>query len=54
MRAVLAMLIVAAALFVGACNSSSSPSPTIAPAPSIEASPVTPVESSPVVSPSPS
>jgi hypothetical protein len=38
-------------LLVGACNSSSSPSPTIA-APSFEASPVTPVESSAAPSPS--
>lgn len=54
MRAVLAMLIVAAALFVGACNSSSSsPSTSIAPVPTTESSPVTPVDSSsPEASPS--
>ena len=52
MRAVLAMLIVAAALFVGACNSSSS-SPSVAPVPTTESSPVTPVDSSsPAASPS--
>ncbi len=54
MRAVLAMLIVATALFVGACNSSSSSeSPTIAPVPTTESSPVTPLDSSsPAASPS--
>ena len=54
MRAVLAMLILAAALFVGACNSSSSsPSTSVAPVPTTESSPVTPVDSSsPAASPS--
>ncbi len=51
MRALLALLVLAAAMAVGGCNSTATPAPTIAPVPSVEAPSVAPVDSS---SPAPS